>query len=115
MTPPSCQPPASLSARAAAGKPALAGAEGQIVETGGQEAMTAVVDDVAVVEAGMEAVSEKAAAGDGERVGRGSAGVGEIAGEGVAGVEGEALAASGARARPCRWCSCSRRHWPRSG
>ena len=55
--------------------------------------MTAVVDHVAVVEAGMEAVGEEAAAGDGEGVGRGSAGVGEIAGPGVAGVEGEALAA----------------------
>ena len=79
--------------RAPGVEPALAFAEGQIVEPGHQEAMPAVVDDVAVVEAGMEAVGEKTAAGHAEGVGRGAAGVGEIAREGVAGVEGERLAA----------------------
>ena len=93
VTPPSCQPPATRVRPVAGAKPALAVAEGQVVEISGQEAMAAVVDDVAVVEAGMEAVSQKAAAGDGEGVGRGAAGVGEVAGEGVAGVEGERLAA----------------------
>ena len=63
--------------------------EGQIVKIGDQEAMTAIVDDVAIVEAGMKAVREKAAAGNRECVRRGAAGVGEIAREGVAGVEGE--------------------------
>ncbi len=41
----------------------------------------------------MEAVSEEAAAGDGEGIGRGAAGVGEVTRKGVAGVEGERLAA----------------------
>ena len=31
--------------------------EGQIVEIGGEEAMLAIVDHVAIVEAGMEAIS----------------------------------------------------------
>ena len=55
--------------------------------------MLAIIGDVAVVEAGMEAVSEVGAAGDGKGVRCGSAGVGEIAGEVIAGVEGDALAA----------------------
>jgi len=50
--------------------------EGEVVEIVGQEAVTAVVDDVAIVEAGVEAVGEEAAAGDREGVGRGAAGVG---------------------------------------
>ena len=55
--------------------------------------MLAVVDDIAVVEAGMETVGKIVAAGDSEGVGCGAAGVGEIARPGIAGVEGEAFAA----------------------
>ena len=68
-------------------------AEGQVVEIGGQKAMPAVVDHVAVIQAGMKAVGEKAAAGHGKGAGRGPAGVGKVAREGVACVEGDRLAA----------------------
>jgi hypothetical protein len=57
-------------------EPGLPVTEGEVVEIVGQEAVTAVVDDVAIVEAGVEAVGEEAAAGDREGVGRGAAGVG---------------------------------------
>ena len=55
--------------------------------------MAAIVDHVAIVEAGMKAIGNVAAAGDGEGVGCEAGGVGEVAGAGVAGVEREALAA----------------------
>src|ERR1035438_3724892 len=55
--------------------------------------MLAVVDDVAVVQAWMEAVGEETAPGDGKGVGRGSAGVRKVTREGVAGVEGDSPAA----------------------
>ena len=74
-------------------QPALVFAQGQVIEIGGEEAVLAIIDDVAVVEAGMEAIGEEAASGDGEGVGGGAAGIGEVAREGVAGVEGHALAA----------------------
>ena len=87
-------PAAGQSVKPARGRePGLAVAEGQVVEIGGKEAVAAVVDDVAVIEAGMKTVSKKVAAGNRKGAGRGAAGVGEVAREVVACVEGERLAA----------------------
>src|SRR5450631_3229912 len=56
--------------------------------------MTAVVDDVAVVQTGVKAISEIGASGDGKGVGRGTARVRQVACVGVAGIECELLAAA---------------------
>ena len=74
-------------------EPPLAVAEGQVVEVGGQEAVPAVVDHITVIHARIEAVGEKAAAGDGKGAGRGPSGIGKVPGKGVTGVEGDRLAA----------------------
>ena len=79
--------------RAALGQPALAGAEGQIVEIRRQKALPSIVDHVAVVEAGIESVGEKTAAGHGKRGGRHAACIGKVACEHVTQVEAQRLLA----------------------
>jgi hypothetical protein len=76
-----------------AGKPTLTMAEGQVVEPRGKETMAAIVDDVAVVEPGMEARGEIGATGHGESVWRSSSSIGEVACPHIAGVERDSFAA----------------------